>query len=1112
MSTEHSSRVSESHVCKLPLGSAWSFLRELDFSKILPSKVESSTLSDNAHADQVGSVRVVKYKDGAVWELQLVELSDVQNCVSFEVISATPAVGFQSRIDTIRLRSVTETNDTFVEWNTEFSGKTGLDVLSDCKLKRVDDLHALSDSFACFYWNAQRVRNTFIDFFVSKGHTHYRSSPVVPKADPTLLFANAGMNQFKPIFLGNVIPGSDFDGMKSACNSQKCIRAGGKHNDLEDVGKDVYHHTFFEMLGNWSFGDYFKEEAITWAWELLTKVYKLEPDRLYATYFEGDKSENLEPDLEARDIWRRFLPDDHILTGNKKDNFWEMGATGPCGPCTEIHYDRIGGRNAALLVNGGAVNGRDKDPDFVEKDDPNVLEIWNNVFMQFNRDKSGKLTELPFKSVDTGMGFERLTSVLQNKISNYATDVFTPLFRAIYAQSKGVRYYTDKIENEDVGNIDMAYRVIADHIRTLTFAITDGALPGAKGRDSVLRRIVRRATRYGHEKLGCKLGFLSKLVDTVVQEFSGHFPELKGKVDYIKQILNEEEANFNRTLSVGSRLFEKEAAKLAEAGAATSTKFPGDIAFKLYDTFGFPYDLTELMAEERGLTVDSVAYDKCMQQQKDQSGAKAKTETLSIVLIAEHTSKLKDDGVAVTDNSAKYAWHVKPQATVQAIVRRSGSDIIFADAIPTDSTDIIGLITDKSSFYPTAGGQVCDTGFISGANGFSFEVIAANAFAGYVLHIGKAVSGSVAKGAPVVLEVDYERRALIAPNHTMTHMLNFALRKVLSNQNPPVDQRGSQNDPEKLRFDFNARKGLTPVQIQKVQDIVNKSIESALTIHTTSVEFVVAKNITSLRCMFSETYPKVVRVVTIGESAETMLKDPTSAEWQAFSVELCGGTHIDNTAKAQQFAILDESSIASGTRRIVAVTRENARRAFENLAIVQGQLDEALGVKGPQKLPALKECSRSLQNSVVPVAAKKQLEARLKKEVKKTIKEIKNFKKKAGALAMKKGQELAAASDAACVVLDIDNLDGGTANKLLDKLTKAQPDKAFIVLSNDPANNKYTCAARSGSSLDVNAIVQAVAAVGGGRAGGKPNRSQGAGKDSSKYAEAVKLAQTMSKA
>ena len=520
------------------------------------------------------------------------------------------------------------------------------------------------------------------------------------------------------------------------------------------------------------------------------------------------------------------------------------------------------------------------------------------------------------------------------------------------------------------------------------------------------------------------------------------------------------------------------------------------------------------MAEEIGLSIDTDQYAKCMLNQQEKSKKTTKTETQTIVLIAEHTSKLKADGVPQTDNLGKYKWHITPKATVLAIVHTNGTDINFADKsyIPAGYSDIVGLITDNSSFYPTAGGQVSDTGFIEGADGFKFEVASVNVFAGYVLHIGKIVTGVVDKGAPVVLQVDYARRALIAPNHTMTHVLNYALRKVLSDQNPPVDQRGSQNDPEKLRFDFNARKGLTPAQLQKVEDICNESIENAQAIHTTSVEYVVAKKITSLRCMFDETYPKIVRVVTIGESAEVMLKDPTSAEWKNFSVELCGGTHIDNTAKAQQFAILEESSVAAGIRRIVAVTRDKAREAFENLAVLQGQITEALGIKGPSKLPALKECSKLIKKTVMPVAAKKQLDQQLKKQVIKAVKEQKALKQKAAKKAIEKGKALAAACDDACVVLDLENIDGGAVNKLLDALTKAQPDKAFIVMSNDPANNKYTCAGRSGSSLDINAVIQAVAAVGGGRAGGKPARSQGAGKDSSKYAEALSLAKTMSKA
>jgi len=442
-------------------------------------------------------------------------------------------------------------------------------------------------------WTGPEVRQTFIDFFAKKcGHTFVQSSPVVPHNDPTLLFINAGMNQFKPIFVGQIDPSHPFAKLKRAVNSQKCIRAGGKHNDLEDVGKDVYHHTFFEMLGNWSFGDYFKKEAIAWAWELLTEVYKIDPTRLYATYYGGDpKQPNVPADDEAKEIWKKYLPESRILPFNMKDNFWEMGDTGPCGPCTEIHYDRIGGRDAAHLVN---------------MDDPDVLEIWNNVFMQFNREVDGSLTDLPAKSVDTGMGFERVASVLMDKRSNYDTDVFAGIFAAIQEKT-GARPYSGKVGEDDKDFVDMAYRVIADHIRTLTIALTDGAVPSNDGRGYVLRRILRRAVRFGRDILKAKPGFFHTLVDCVIESLGDAFPSLRKNVDDVKAIIKEEEEQFGRTLDKGIREF---------ASRAKKGQITGEDAFLLFTSYGFPIDLTQLMGEEAKVTVDMDGFNAKMIQFK----------------------------------------------------------------------------------------------------------------------------------------------------------------------------------------------------------------------------------------------------------------------------------------------------------------------------------------------------------------------------------------------------------------------------------------------------------------------------------------------------------------
>jgi len=451
-------------------------------------------------------------------------------------------------------------------------------------------------------WPAAKVRQTYIDYFVQKHeHLFVPSSQVVPHDDPTLLFANAGMNQFKPIFIGTVDPLSDMSNWKRAANSQKCIRAGGKHNDLDDVGKDVYHHTFFEMLGNWSFGNYFKQEAIDMAWDLLTNVYGLAPERLYATYFEGDKKDGVPADEEAREIWRKYLPDNRIIPFDKKDNFWEMGETGPCGPCTEIHYDRIGNRDVPELVN---------------MDDPDVLEIWNLVFMQFNRGDSGKLTPLPAKSVDTGMGFERLVSCLQDKPSNYDTDCFTPLFEAIQKVTGFKEAYGGLVGEDDKTERDMAYRVLADHIRTLTIAITDGAQPGNQGRNFVLKRVLRRAVRYGHEILGAEIPFLYKLVPVVSDSLGTFFPELTKKVGAVQTIIKAEEEKFRQLLEKGSGIIAREIARVQKRG---ETELSAKFTAKMWNSYGFPFDLVELIAEENKCTVDIPGYEKIMEAERIKS-------------------------------------------------------------------------------------------------------------------------------------------------------------------------------------------------------------------------------------------------------------------------------------------------------------------------------------------------------------------------------------------------------------------------------------------------------------------------------------------------------------
>ncbi|KAL8534787.1 hypothetical protein ACS0TY_010716 [Phlomoides rotata] len=714
-------------------------------------------------------------------------------------------------------------------------------------------------------WPANKVRETFIKFFADKAHVYWKSSPVVPHNDPTLLFANAGMNQFKPIFLGTVDPNTELSKLKRACNTQKCIRAGGKHNDLDDVGKDTYHHTFFEMLGNWSFGDYFKNEAIEWAWELLTKVYKLPADRIYATYFGGDEKLGLPADNEARDNWLKVLPPSRVLPFGCKDNFWEMGDTGPCGPCTEIHFDRIGGRNAASFVNN---------------DDPTVIEIWNNVFIQFNREADGSLKSLPSKHVDTGMGFERLTSILQNKMSNYDTDIFMPIFDAIQQATKA-RPYSGKVGHDDVDKVDMAYRVVADHIRTISFAIADGSCPGNEGREYVLRRILRRAVRYGTEVLKAQPGFFNGLVQVVVEIMSGVFPELKEHTTKIREIIADEEASFGRTLTKGIERFKKDTQELQ------GKVLGGEVAFILWDTYGFPLDLTQLMAEERGLTVDVEGFNVAMDLAREKSRSAQNKQAGGIISMdADATASLHKKGISATDDSFKFSWFQDHTSVIKAVY--TGSEFLESVA-PGEE---VGLILESTSFYAEQGGQIYDTGLIEGPDG-EFEVVNVQTYGGFVLHIGSFIgkTGRLYIGDKVVCKVDYDRRTLIAPNHTCTHMLNFALREVLGNH---VDQKGSIVLPEKLRYDFSHGKPVKPEELRKIESIVNEQIKSELDVFSKETRLADAKHINGLRAVFGEVYPDPVRVVSVGRKVDDLLANPESEEWLSISAELCGGKYHGN--------------------------------------------------------------------------------------------------------------------------------------------------------------------------------------------------------------------------
>ncbi|KAF5662305.1 alanyl-tRNA synthetase [Fusarium heterosporum] len=806
-------------------------------------------------------------------------------------------------------------------------------------------------------WPAARVRKTFFEYFEQRGHTIVPSSSVVPHNDPTLLFTNAGMNQFKPIFLGTIGKTDPMAGLKAAADSQKCIRAGGKHNDLDDVGKDSYHHTFFEMLGNWSFGDYFKKEAISYSWELLTKVYGLDPSRLYVTYFEGDEKLKLEPDLEAKELWISVgVPEDHILPGNMKDNFWEMGDQGPCGPCSEIHYDKIGGRNASNLVN---------------MDDPMVVEVWNNVFMQYDRQKDGSLKSLPAKHIDTGMGYERLVSALQNTISNYATDCFTPLFQKIQ-EVTGARPYADKYGKDDADGIDTAYRVVADHIRTLSFSIADGAVPNNDGRGYVVRRVLRRGVRYARKYFNADIGaFFSKILPALVDQLGEQFPELVKKQQDIKEILDEEEVAFARTLDRGEAQFEKYAAEATKNGAK---KLEGDVVWRLYDTFGFPVDLTRLMAEERNLEIDDAEVEAARVKAREASKAvKESVQTFSKLNVHQISELEKELKVERTNDDAKF---VQGDSDGQVQLIYDGQAFLKSTKDVPEKT-ALGLLIDKTNFYAESGGQVADTGRIIIDDVAEFKVLDVQNYGGYILHNGYIEYGNLSSGDKVICEYDELRRSPIRNNHSGTHILNHSLREVLGDE---VNQKGSLVDNEKLRFDFSHKTGVKIDELKKIEELSNSYIRRAQKIYSKEVDLELARQIEGCRAVFGETYPDPVRVVSIGKDIDEMLAEPKNQEWRQYSVEFCGGTHVDQTGLIKDMIIIEESGIAKGIRRIIAYTGEAAHQVQREADEFSKKIDALDQLPfGPEKEAQVKAVSVELSQLTISTLTKDEFNKRFTK-------------------------------------------------------------------------------------------------------------------------------------
>lgn len=746
---------------------------------------------------------------------------------------------------------------------------------------------------------SREIREAFLDFFKSKSHHIVSSAPVVVKNDPTLMFTNAGMNQFKDLFLGEAAIK-----YPRVADTQRCLRVSGKHNDLEEVGIDTYHHTLFEMLGNWSFGDYFKRDAIDWAWELLTEVYKLDKDRLYVTIFEGDESEGLVRDLEAYDFWKSHIAEDRILLGNKKDNFWEMGDMGPCGPCSEIHYD----------MRSDEERSQTKGQDLVNADHPQVIEIWNLVFMQFNRLKNGSLEPLPAKHVDTGMGFERLVRCIQGKTSNYDTDVFQPVISFI-SQQCGIKYGDDE-------KTDIAMRVIADHIRAVSFAIADGQLPSNNKAGYVIRRILRRAVRYAYTFLNFKNPFFNELVPVLAEQFKGVFDELHQQQDFVQKVILEEEVSFLRTLTTGIQRF--------ETYTLSHNVVDGDFAFELFDTYGFPIDLTDLLAREKGLTVDMVAFDKALQAQKDRSRAATVIDT--------------GDWTIINDiEDTEFVGYDTLKATTQVIKYRK---------VSAKGKDQYQLVLSVTPFYAEGGGQVGDTGVLIAESGETIHITDTKKENGLFVHFIDHLPYTL-RGA-FEAKVNKEKRRDTESNHSATHLLHAALKTVLGDH---VNQKGSLVNSDVLRFDISHFSKMTYEEIKAVEDIVNAKIRENIVLREerhVPYQDAISSGVTAL---FGEKYGDYVRVISFDDT---------------FSKELCGGTHVRATGEIGFFKIVSESAVAAGVRRIEAITGTKAASVIrEHFELAQN----------------LKEILNSPKDFVSAISRLLEENGALKKEVESAIRE-----------------------------------------------------------------------------------------------------------------------------
>ncbi len=891
---------------------------------------------------------------------------------------------------------------------------------------------------------AKQIRHEFVDFFRGKDHELVPSSPIVPIGDETLLFANAGMNQFKDIFLG-LAPAR----YRRVANSQKCLRVSGKHNDLEEVGKDTYHHTFFEMLGNWSFDDYFKAESIEWAWELLTKVWGIDPNLLWATVFAGDQADNLPKDEEAANLWPKVtpIPAERVLACSKKDNFWEMGETGPCGPCSEIHIDLGPDRcdmkdvpNHECRVNGGCAR---------------FIELWNLVFIQFNRRQDGKLVPFPAKYVDTGAGLERIVAVMQNKASNYDTDLFIPIIERT-GQITGHKY-TSKLGNKT----DNAFRVIADHIRALVFAITDGATPSNEGRGYVIRRILRRASRFGRE-LGMHEPFIYKLVPVVVDCLGEAFGEIGERADYVSTVIEAEEASFGRTLDRGIEIF---AGAAKRAQKSKDKVINGEDAFQLYDTYGFPLDLTQLMAQERNLKVDTAKFSELMEKQRQRARAAVAKDTLSI------TDTVSGQVLPETEDLHKYHTD-QCDAAIVGLVDSDG----FKDKGRIEAGAQVGIVLDKTCFYAEAGGQVGDCGVIQSGKA-KFIVEKTIKIANCIVHQGKVAEGIFDIGEKVTAVVSKDRNS-VKKNHTATHVLQWALQEVLGKS---VAQQGSYVGPDYLRFDFTYPKAPTAKQLKRVEELVREKIAADLPVTWAVMPKDQARKLGAM-ALFGEKYGDEVRVVALGAEDKDGINE-------AFSREFCGGTHVDRLGAIDGFKIIKEESISAGVRRITALTGPALTSHLEKASNVVDELSAML------KVP-----TESLVDRI----------GHLLKDNKKLAKELKAAARQSGSDSMAEARKLLEKcekiDESSIIIGQLSTTSIEQAREAVDMLKKKAKSAAIVLGFDDDGRATLLAGVTDdlvAKGLKAGDIVKEIASIVDGGGGGRPQMAQAGGKNPKKIGDAL---------